>query len=106
MHYGCIKTHDIANGSGIRVSLFVSGCRNACKGCFQEETWDFQYGSEYTKETENQIIEALRPSYIQGITLLGGEPFEIENQKVLLQLVKRIHQEMPSKNIGVIQDVH
>ncbi len=99
MHYGSIKTHDIANGPGVRVSLFVSGCRNACKGCFQEETWDFNYGSEYTQETENQILSALYPSYIQGITLLGGEPFETENQTSLLQLVKRIRQELPSKNI-------
>lgn len=99
MYYGSIKKYDIANGPGVRVSLFVSGCRNACEGCFQQETWNFCYGNKYTEETQHQIIEALKPSYIQGITLLGGEPFEPENQIELLDLVKRIRHEMPSKNI-------
>ena len=76
MYYGSIKKHDIANGPGVRVSLFVSGCRHHCKGCFNKETWDFQYGKCYTKETEKEIIKALEPGYISGFTLLGGEPFE------------------------------
>ena len=99
MYYGALKTCDIANGSGVRVTLFVSGCTNACEGCFQKETWDFSYGSLYTKETEDKIIEALYPSYVQGLTLLGGEPFEIENQKELIKLVRRVKKEYPEKNI-------
>lgn len=99
MYYGALKTCDIANGSGVRVTLFVSGCTNACKGCFQKETWDFSYGDLYTKETEDKIIEALYPSYVQGLTLLGGEPFEIENQKELIKLVRRVKKEYPEKNI-------
>ncbi|MCI6722074.1 4Fe-4S single cluster domain-containing protein, partial [Treponema porcinum] len=83
MYYGNIKKTDIADGDGVRVSLFVSGCRNCCKGCFQPETWDFKYGTEFTQETEKQIIELLKPSYISGLTVLGGEPFEEENQRVL-----------------------
>ena len=81
MYYGNIKKTDIADGDGVRVSLFVSGCRNCCKGCFQPETWDFKYGTEFTQETENQILEFLRPSYISGLTVLGGEPFEEENPR-------------------------
>ncbi len=99
MYYGALKTCDIANGSGVRVTLFVSGCTNACKGCFQKETWDFHYGDLYTKETEDKIMEALHPSYVQGLTLLGGEPFEIENQKELIKLVRRVKKEYPEKNI-------
>ncbi|RHO22869.1 anaerobic ribonucleoside-triphosphate reductase activating protein [Amedibacterium intestinale] len=99
MYYGALKTCDIANGSGVRVTLFVSGCTNACKGCFQKETWDFHYGDLYTKETEDKIMEALYPSYVQGLTLLGGEPFEIENQKELIKLVRRVKKEYPEKNI-------
>lgn len=99
MYYGALKTCDIANGSVVRVTLFVSGCTNACKGCFQKETWDFHYGDLYTKETEDKIMEALYPSYVQGLTLLGGEPFEIENQKELIKLVRRVKKEYPEKNI-------
>ena len=99
MYYGALKTCDIANGSGVRVTLFVSGCTNACKGCFQKETWDIHYGDLYTKETEDKIMEALHPSYVQGLTLLGGEPFEIENQKELIKLVRRVKKEYPEKNI-------
>ena len=99
MYYGALKTCDIANGSGVRVTLFVSGCTNACKGCLQKETWDFHYGDLYTKETEDKIMEALYPSYVQGLTLLGGEPFEIENQKELIKLVRRVKKEYPEKNI-------
>ena len=87
MYYGTIKKNDIANGPGVRVCLFVSGCRHHCKGCFNAETWNFQYGQPYTKETEDEIIEALKPAYIQGFTLLGGDPFEPENQE---ELVKRL----------------
>lgn len=99
MYYGALKTCDIANGSGVRVSLFVSGCTNKCKGCFQKETWDFHYGTLYTEETEEEILKALRPSYIRGLTLLGGEPFEIENQKELVKLLRRVKKELPEKNI-------
>lgn len=99
MYYGTIKNYDIANGPGVRVSLFVSGCRNRCKGCFNPETWDFSYGTPYTEETENYIIELLKPSYINGFTLLGGEPFEPENQQVLVGLLKRIRAEYPGKDI-------
>lgn len=98
MYYGNIKEYDIANGPGVRVSLFVSGCTNRCKGCFNAQTWNFCYGREYTKETENQILEALDKPYIQGFTILGGEPFELENQKVLVQLLQRIKNQFPTKN--------
>ena len=81
MYYGNIKKNDIANGQGVRVTLFVSGCTNHCKNCFQPETWNFDYGKPYTKATEDEIIEALKPSHIAGLTLLGGEPFEPENQR-------------------------
>ena len=80
MYYGNIKMYDIADGEGCRVTLFVSGCTNACKGCFQKETWDFHFGQPYTKETEDYIIECLKDENTQGLTLLGGEPFEPENQ--------------------------
>ena len=84
MHYGAIKKCDIANGEGIRVSLFVSGCRNRCKGCFQPETWDFSYGEEFTKETEKELFSALENPSVRGLTVLGGEPTEPENQRALL----------------------
>lgn len=99
MNYGTIKSCDIANGPGVRISLFVSGCRHHCKGCFNPETWSFDYGEPYTRETENQILEALRPSYIQGFSLLGGEPFEPENQRVLSGLLQKIRQLFPEKDI-------
>ena len=99
MHYGEIKNCDIANGIGVRVTLFVSGCTNRCKGCFQPETWDFSYGKPYTKETEDSLIELLRPSYITGLTLLGGEPFEPSNQRELVKLLRRVKSELPSKNV-------
>lgn len=99
MHYGTIKKYDIADGEGVRVTLFVSGCTNRCPGCFQKETWDFQYGQPYTEETEAEILEALSPSYIEGLTLLGGEPFEPENQRVLVHLLQRVHEQYPEKNI-------
>ena len=99
MNYATIKKHDIANGTGIRVSLFVSGCTHHCKGCFNPETWDFNYGSEYTEATQNEILQALAPSYIKGLTLLGGEPFEPQNQPTLLKLCKKVKEQYPNKTI-------
>ena len=90
MYYGNIKKNDIANGKGVRVTLFVSGCTNHCKNCFQPETWNFDYGKPYTKETEDEVIDALKPSHISGLTLLGGEPFEPENQRELVKLLRRV----------------
>jgi len=92
MNYGNIKNTDIANGEGVRVSLFVSGCTHHCKNCFNKETWDFNYGNPFTKEVEDKIIEMLKPSYIKGLTLLGGEPMEPQNQEALLPFLKRIRQ--------------
>ena len=109
MNYGTIKNYDIANGTGVRVSLFVSGCRHHCKGCFNSETWDFNYGNPYTKEVEAEILEALKPAYIQGFSLLGGEPFEPENQKELAGLLQKIKESYPEKNVwcytGYLYDV-
>lgn len=99
MNYGAIKKVDIANGPGVRVSLFVSGCRNHCKGCFQPETWDFDYGQPFTKETEKEIIKALRPSWIQGLSILGGDPMEPENQEALLPFLRSTKEELPGKDI-------
>ena len=99
MHYGEIKNCDIADGLGVRVSLFVSGCRNHCKGCFNQMTWDFLYGKEFNQETTNKIIELLKPNYIDGFSLLGGEPFEPENQPVLVELLRLIKKTYPNKNI-------
>ncbi len=109
MNYGNIKECDIANGPGVRVSLFVSGCRHHCKGCFNEETWDFQYGNPYTEETEEIIINLLKAGYIQGLSLLGGEPFEPENQHELVKLLRRVRETYPEKDIwcysGYLYDV-
>ena len=99
MNYGNIKKYDIADGPGVRVSLFVSGCRHHCKGCFNSETWDFNFGQLYTSDTEAEILEALKPDYIQGLTLLGGEPFEPENQVELVKLLKKIRETYPNKDI-------
>lgn len=99
MNYGAIKKCDIANGVGVRTVLFVSGCTHHCKGCFQPETWSFDYGERYTKETEDEIIESLKPDYVDGITLLGGEPFEPENQRELVKLLRRIKKELPKKTV-------
>lgn len=101
MNYGAIKKTDIANGLGVRVSLFVSGCRNHCEGCFQPETWEFSYGRPFTEETEEEIIKALCPSWIQGLSILGGEPMEPENEQALLPLVKRVRKEYPNKDIWI-----
>ena len=99
MNYGNIKECDIADGPGVRVSLFVSGCRHHCKGCFNSETWDFQYGVPFTEETQDKILELLAPSYIEGFSLLGGEPFEPENQPVLAELLEEIKSTYPEKSI-------
>ena len=92
MNYGNIKECDIADGPGVRVSLFVSGCRHHCKGCFNEETWNFNYGQPYTEETEAEILNSLDSNFIQGFTLLGGEPFEPENQVELVKLLKKVRE--------------
>ena len=99
MNYGTIKNCDIANGTGVRVSLFVSGCRNHCPGCFQPETWDFGYGQPFTEETENELLQLLEPGYINGLTLLGGDPFEPENQRVLLPFLRKVRATFSSKDI-------
>ena len=99
MNYGSIKKTDIANGVGVRVSLFVSGCTHHCKGCFNPETWNFEYGKPFTKETEDEIIAALKPSFIKGLTLLGGEPLEPQNQMVLLPFLEKVKVIYPDKNI-------
>ncbi len=99
MYYGAIKTNDIANGNGIRTSLFVSGCRHHCKNCFNPETWDFQYGRPFTKETEDEIILSMQPDYIEGLSLLGGDPTEKEHQAALLPLLRRMKKEMPNKTV-------
>ena len=109
MNYGAIKKCDIANGTGVRVSLFVSGCRHHCKGCFNAVAWDFNYGQPFTDRTANEILDALAPDYIQGFSLLGGEPFEPENQRVLVKLLRLIHATYPSKDVwcysGYLYDV-
>ena len=99
MNYAGIKKVDTANGSGVRVSLFVSGCRNHCPGCFQPETWDFDYGEPFTNKTEEELITALRPSWIQGLSILGGDPMEQENQKALLPFIRRVKETLPEKDI-------
>ncbi len=99
MNYGTIKKTDIANGLGVRVSLFVSGCTHHCEGCFNRETWDFKYGKPFTQETEQEIIEALSHKYVNGLSLLGGEPMEPGNQRVLLPLIKKIKSLFPEKDI-------
>ena len=99
MKYGEIKNYDIANGEGVRVTLFVSGCTHHCKGCFNAETWDFNFGKPFTAEIEDKLIEDLRPGYIAGLTLLGGEPFEPVNQRALLPFVRRVREMYPDKTI-------
>ena len=99
MHYGNIKKLDVANGEGVRVSLFVSGCRNRCPNCFQPETWNFTYGEEFTEATVETLLQALQPAYVDGLSLLGGEPFEPENQVELVALLEQIRRKFPEKNI-------
>ena len=99
MNYATIKNCDIANGPGVRVSLFVSGCTHRCPGCFNEVAWDFDYGEPFTEQTIETILAMLRPNYIRGLTLLGGEPFEPQNQGSVVELLRRIKKEMPQKSI-------
>ena len=99
MNYGEIKKTDIANGIGIRVSLFVSGCRHHCQDCFNSVTWDFGYGNEFTKDTEDELVGALSRSYVRGLTLIGGEPLEPENQPRVLEILNRVKSQLPSKDI-------
>ena len=101
MHFGTIKPCDIANGIGVRVSLFVSGCRNRCPHCFQPETWDFAHGEPFTAGTEAKILALLAPDYIAGLTVLGGEPLEPENQAALLPFLRRVKAEYPQKTIWI-----
>lgn len=99
MNVAEIKTNDIANGEGVRTSLFVSGCRHHCPDCFNYMAWDFEYGKPFTKETENEIFESLKPAWIAGLSILGGEPFEPENQKAILELLKRFKKQYPDKTV-------
>ncbi len=99
MNYATIKNCDIANGPGVRVSLFVSGCTHHCKGCFNEVAWDFGYGEPFTQETIDMILQMLEPAHIKGITLLGGEPFEPQNQPALVDLLQQIRRKYPEKSI-------
>ena len=99
MKYANIKKHDIANGPGVRVSLFVSGCNHRCKGCFNSIAWDFNYGNEFTDDTINEIIEALDKNYIDGLSLLGGEPLEELNQQDVLKLIREVKEKLPNKTI-------
>ena len=99
MNYGNIKECDIADGPGVRVSLFVSGCRHHCKGCFNQIAWDFNYGKEFTQETIETVLKSVEPGYIRGLSLLGGEPMEIPNQKALLPLLRQFKARFPKKDI-------
>lgn len=99
MNYAGVKYCDIANGLGCRTVLFVSGCRNACKGCFQPETWAFDYGDAFDEAMEEKLIESLKPDYVKGLTLLGGDPFEEENQRGLISFVKKVRKLYPQKDI-------
>ncbi len=99
MHYCAVKKSDIANGEGIRTTLFVSGCRNRCKGCFQPETWDFNYGEEFTEKTKEEIFKTFENPVVSGLTLLGGEPMEPENQTVLLPFLRELKEKFPNKTV-------
>lgn len=99
MNYALIRENDIANGPGVRTSLFVSGCRHHCRGCFNPETWNFAYGEAFTQNEIDKIIIATSPSYVDGLTLLGGEPFEPENQGALVVLLKQFKEKLPNKNV-------
>lgn len=99
MNYATIKNWDIANGPGVRVSLFVSGCTHHCKGCFNEVAWDFNYGTPFTQQTIDEILSMLAPDFIKGITLLGGEPFEPENQPALVNLLRQMKAVYPQKSV-------
>ncbi len=99
MNFATIKKYDVANGPGVRVSLFVSGCGHRCKGCFNAEAWDFAYGSPYTAATEEEILSALSKSYIAGLSLLGGEPFDPRNQEIVCGLLKKVKERFPQKDV-------
>ena len=99
MNYATVKTTDVANGPGVRVSLYVSGCTHHCKGCFNSETWDFNFGAPYTQAVQDEILNALEPSYIRGLTVLGGEPFEVPNRKAVSELIKEVRTRFPQKDI-------
>ncbi len=99
MNYASIKNCDIANGPGVRVSLFVSGCTHACKGCFNEVAWDFQYGEPFTQQVIDNLLKMLEPSYIRGLTLLGGEPFDPRNQEAVVDFLRQVRSRFPEKNI-------
>ena len=99
MNYATIKPIDVANGPGVRVSLFVSGCTHHCKGCFNSEAWDFNYGKPFEKQAEEEIFSALSPDYIEGFSLLGGEPFEPQNQETLLPFLRKLKDKFPNKSI-------
>lgn len=99
MNYADIKQYDVANGVGVRVSLFVSGCTHHCKDCFNKEAWDFYYGNPFTDKEIERIIEYLKPTYVAGLSLLGGEPMEPSNQEALLPLLREVHKQYPEKNI-------
>ena len=99
MNYAALKKFDIANGPGVRVSLFVSGCRHHCKNCFNREAWDFDYGTPFTEDIENEILTELDKNHIKGLSLLGGEPFEPENRKALTNLLKKVKQRNPQKSV-------
>ncbi len=99
MNYATIKKRDIANGVGVRVSLFVSGCTHRCKNCFNKETWDFSYGEKFTDETTKQILSYLEPDFVNGLSLLGGEPFEVQNQKELTKLLRIVKEKYPQKDV-------
>ena len=99
MYYAALKACDIANGPGVRVTLFVSGCTHHCPGCFQPETWDFTYGQPFTQATQEEVLRLLSPAYIRGLTLLGGEPFEPDNRQALLPLIRAVRAEYPEKSI-------
>lgn len=101
MYYGNIKYNDISNGAGVRTSLFVSGCTHHCKGCFNEMTWDFRYGKIFGKEEKDSILKSMEQPYVQGLTLLGGEPMEPENQAVVLNLIKEVKLRYPEKDVWI-----
>lgn len=99
IHYAALKKTDVANGPGVRVSLFVSGCTHYCKGCFNSEAWDFHYGNVFDEAAARELLEALKPDYIEGFTVLGGEPFEPENQEAVLEILRRVRSAYPQKSI-------
>lgn len=99
MHYADIKQYDVANGPGVRVSVFVSGCTHYCKGCFNEEAWDFNYGTPFTEETIQTVLKYMEPSYVKGLTVLGGEPMEPQNQSAVLALLKKVKEAYPEKTV-------